>query len=167
MNNMQKNEKGDMYDFKLDGGGSTQVFEGRDYSDKSLRENELATMSGMQFIDPGKRERKAIQAYSETIARQGADDGGAKVQKLPRHLRLNRMDDHQFFNRDRLNELQNEEIRLFDQLVEAGGAPQSGVIGKFVVLPPDLHAEKTQLMAEAFGEWSRVHFNNFIRASAK
>jgi hypothetical protein len=32
------------------------------------QENER--LAGMQFLDPGKRERKAIASYSETIARQ-------------------------------------------------------------------------------------------------
>lgn len=36
-----------------------------------MRQQELNTLSGLSaFIDPGKRERKAIATYSETIARQ-------------------------------------------------------------------------------------------------
>ena len=160
-------EKGDIYDFRLDGGMSTQVFEGKDYSDKNMRVAELNALAGIPFIDPGKRERKAIASYSESIARQAQQDDGDKRQKLPRHLRLNKMEDWQFFDKARLNELQNEEIRLFDLLVEKGEAPQSGNIAKFVVLPPDLQEEKTRLIAEAFGDWTKVHYNNFIRASAK
>jgi SWI/SNF-related matrix-associated actin-dependent regulator of chromatin subfamily A member 5 len=48
-----------------------------------------------------------------------------------------------------------------------GEAPQSGMIGKFVVLPPELQDEKTRLLTEGFGDWTRMHFNNFVRASAK
>lgn len=77
------------------------------------------------------------------------------------------MEDHQFFDRDRLNELQAEETRLFDSLVERGEAPTAGAIAKYIALPPELHEEKTQLIAAAFGDWTKVHFNNFIRASAK
>ena len=164
---LQTADKGDIYDFKLDGGMSTQVFEGKDYSSKSARDAEMMAMAGLAFIDPGKRERKAIATYSETIARQTAADSEDKKQKLPRHLRLNKMEDWQFFDKVRLNELQAEELRLFDILVERGEAPQAGNIGKFVVLPPELHEEKMRLMAEGFGDWTRVHFNNFIRASAK
>ena len=72
------NEKGDMYDFRLDGGMSTQVFEGKDYSDRQMRESELQALAGVQFLDPGKRERKAIQAYSETAPRQ-ENEGTTKV----------------------------------------------------------------------------------------
>eukprot|EP01038_Epipyxis_sp_PR26KG_P008238 gene8238-11148_t len=166
---LQIAQKGDMYDFRLDGGMSTQVFEGKDYSDKNLREQEkeLNALASLQFIDPGKRDRKAIATYSETIARATAAEEADKKQKLPRHLRLNKMEDFQFFDRDRLNELQAEELRLFDLIVERGEAPQAGNVSKFVVLPPQLHEEKTRLLSEAFGEWTRVHFNNFIRATAK
>ena len=163
---LQLAEKGDIYDFKLDGGMSTQVFEGKDYSDKNMRVAEMNAMAGI-FIDPGKRERKAINSYAETIARQTGQEDGDKRQKLPRHLRLNKMEDWQFFDKARLNELQAEEIRLFDQLIDKGEAPQSGNIGKFVILSPDLQEEKTRLIAEAFGDWTRVHFNNFTKASAK
>lgn len=132
-----------------------------------MRQQELNVMAGFGgFIDPGKRERKAIATYSETNPRP-VNEEADKRQKLPRHLRLNKMEDWQFFNKTRLNELQAEEVRLFDLVVERGEAPQSGMIGKFVVLSPELHEEKTQLQAEGFGDWTRVHFNNFIRASAK
>eukprot|EP01035_Chromulina_nebulosa_P022015 gene22015-28499_t len=163
---LQLAEKGDIYDFKLDGGMSTQVFEGKDYANKNMRVAELNAMAGI-FIDPGKRERKAINSYADSTAKQTVQDEGDKRQKLPRHLRLNKMEDWQFFDKARLNELQAEEIRLFDLLLEKGEAPQSGNIGKFVVLSPELQQEKTRLIAEAFGDWTRVHFNNFIKASAK
>ncbi len=77
------------------------------------------------------------------------------------------MEDWQFFDRSRLNELQAEETRLFDQMVERGEAPQSGMISKLIVLPTDLQEEKTRLLAAGFGDWTKNHFNNYIRASAK
>jgi SWI/SNF-related matrix-associated actin-dependent regulator of chromatin subfamily A member 5 len=168
---LQVAEKGDMYDFRLDGGMSTQIFEGKDYSDRSLREQELNNLisSNYLFLDPGKRERKAVVNYSETSTRQVAnkEDGGENKIKLPRHLRLNKMEDWQFYNKTRLNELQAEEIRLFDSLIERGEVPSSGSLGKLVLLPPELHEEKQRLLEEGFGDWTKVHFNNFVRASAK
>eukprot|EP00981_Chlorochromonas_danica_P005429 scaffold1091_cov164-Ochromonas_danica.AAC.52 len=163
---LQLAEKGDMYDFRLDGGMGAQIFEGKDYSDRSSREKNNV-FGSLAFLDPGKRERKVIASYSETAQRSNANDETDKRQKLPRHLRLNKMEDWQFFDKARLNELQAEEIRLFDQLVDRGEAPQSGMIGKFVVLPADLQEEKNRLIAEGFGDWTRVHYNNFVRASAK
>lgn len=159
-------EKGDMYDFRLDGGMSTQVFEGKDYSDKTFREAELNALACLPFIDPGKRERKAVSSYAETIARMGLEEQADKKQKIPRHLRLTKMEDWQFYDRVRLNELHNEEIRLFDIMLEKGEVPTSN-IGKMVVLPPELHDEKTALLNEAFGDWTRVHYNNFVRGAAK
>ena len=165
---LQTAEKGDMYDFKLDGGMATQIYEGVDYSTKAAREQQEAlAFSSLQFIDPGKRDRKPITNYAGAQPRQTAAEDGDKKQKLPRHLRLNKMEDWQFFDKTRLNELQAEEIRLFDLVVERGEAPVAGNITKFVVLPPDLHEEKCGLIAAGFGDWTRVHFNNFIRASAK
>lgn len=159
-------EKGDIYDFRLDGGMSTQVFEGKDYSKKGNRD-EMSEQYNFAYIDPGKRIRTVLNNNNDNVVRQNVVDDADKRQKLPRHLRLNKMEDWQFFNKTRLYELQAEEIRLFDLLVERGEAPQSGTIGKFFVLPPDLQEEKTQLVAAGFGDWTRVQYNNFIRASAK
>lgn len=164
--NLTNSEKGDMYDFRLDGGMTTQVFEGKDYSSKTLREAELSALACLPFIDPGKRERKAVATYAETIARMGMEGDGDKKPKIPRHLRLTKMEDWQFYDRVRLNELHNEELRLFDALIEKGEAPTSNV-GKLMVLPQEQHEEKNRLLAEAFGDWTRVHYNNFIRGAAK
>lgn len=162
---LQAADKGDIYDFRLDGGMGAQMFEGKDYSDRSNRQAD--PLSGLLFLDTGKRERKTVASYSETAIRQPPAEEGEKRQKLPKHLRLGKLEDWQFFNRTRLNELQVDEIRLFDELVDRGEAPQMGFISKLIVLPPELHEEKQRLLAEGFGEWTRVHFNNFIKASAK
>ena len=76
------------------------------------------------------------------------------------------MEDWQFYDRIRLNELHNEELRLFDALVERGEVPTSNV-GKLIILPIEQHEEKTKLLLEAFGDWTRVHYNNFVRGAAK
>lgn len=162
---LQTAEKGDLYDFRLDGGAGTQVFEGKDYSDKSLREN--SHQNSYFFIDTGPRERKTLGSYSETKSNRTTDPNEKKQTKLPRHLRLPKMEDWQFFNRERLTELQEEEVKLFEQLVERGETPQPGTLGKLVLLPSDLHEEKLRLISEAFGDWNKNHFNNFIKASAK
>jgi SWI/SNF-related matrix-associated actin-dependent regulator of chromatin subfamily A member 5 len=169
-NSLEKAEKGDLYDFRLDGGMSTQIFEGKDYSDKSLRDNGNAMFGGISFIDPGKRERKTVTTYNESsnMKAQRPDDGDKKQPKMPRHLRLPpKMDEWQFFNRARLTELQEEELRLFDELIEKGEIPPAGSIAKLILLPQDLHEEKTRLLAEAFGDWNRFHYSNFVKASAK
>jgi SWI/SNF-related matrix-associated actin-dependent regulator of chromatin subfamily A member 5 len=169
---LQTAEKGDMLDFSLDGGLSTQVFEGKDYSDRNFREGEagisgVSSSSNFLFIDPGKRERKSIQTYSDAPAKVSRDEGVPKQRQLPRHLKLPKMDEWQFYDRVRLQEIQDEESRLWESMVERGDPMLQSQISKLVVLPPDLQEEKTALMAQAFGDWSRMHYSNFIKASAK
>lgn len=163
---MKDADKGDMYDFRLDGGMGTQMFEGKDYSDRSMREAHKAdALNAFNFIDTGKRERKQLVSnYAEgTKTTENTED---RKLKMPRHLRLPKMEDFQFFDRARLIELSEEESRLFDKMVERGEV-QGTTISKLVVLPPELHEEKLRLISEAFGDWTRVHYNSLIRGSAK
>jgi SWI/SNF-related matrix-associated actin-dependent regulator of chromatin subfamily A member 5 len=168
---LQTAEKGDLFDFRMDGGMSTQVFEGKDYSDRNLREEEKfgSAASSFFFIDPGKRERKTIVNYSDSsaVAKAARGDDSNKQRQLPRHLKLPKMDDFQFYDRGRLTQLQEEETRLWEQMIERGDPALSQTISKIVVLPPDLQEEKLRLLGEAFGDWSRLHYTNFVKASAK
>lgn len=160
---MKASEKGDLYDFRLDGGMSTQVFEGKDYSDRGFRESEKEAM-GAIWIDTGKRERKNVYPEAPQKLTENADD---RRLKLPRHLRLTKMDDFQFFDRARLNELSEEESRIFDQMVERGEITSSTIMRDVVVLPPALHEEKQRLLTDAFADWTRPLYNSFIKASSK
>ena len=162
---LKVNDKGDMYDFRLDGGMGTQVFEGKDYSDRSMREAAKEAMMQFAFIDTGKRERKVIANYAETNTKATDNTDDRKI-KMPRHLRLPKMEDYQFFDKARLLELSEEENRLFDKMIERGEVSTQQV-SKLTVLPPELHEQKQRLIGEAFGDWTRVHYNSFIRASAK
>ncbi len=168
---LQVNEKGDMLDFKLDGGTNTQVFEGTDYSMAAQREREkennaMFPLAGM-FIDPGKRERKTVATYSDSMSRMVEETAADKRPKLPRHLRLPKMEDWMFFNRERLTDLSIMENEIFEKKVDDGLTLVVGQISQMVVLSPELHAEKQKLLKEGFGDWTKVHFNNFLRASAK
>jgi hypothetical protein len=164
---MQIADKGDLYDFRLDGGTGAQMFEGKDYSDRAMRESGALSLG---FIDTGPRERKPIVNYSEGTLVKGArpaDTGEKKQPKMPRHLRLPKMEDWQFYDRERLQDLQDEEARLFDQLVERGELPPAGSISKLVLLDVESHEEKNNLLAQGFGDWNRYHYSNFVKASAK
>ena len=161
---LQVADKGDMYDFRLDGGLKTQEFDGVDYSDKSIREQERA-FNSLAFIDTGKRDRKMVTTYAENVARQpkeGAEEGRPK---MPRSMRLPKMEDWQFYNRERLNELQSIEASLFDQLVEKGELPQS--TRDMQLLTPELQEEKNRLLDEGFSAWSKPMHNAFLKASAR
>jgi len=120
-------EKGDLLDFKLDGGTSVQTFEGVDYSSNALAqakaENEL-----LGILDMGKRERKTVGNYNENTlyqqqiaALQGKVATQAKkrkVIKLPKHLRLPRMEEWQMYDREALFKIQEEEETAFRALPE-------------------------------------------------
>lgn len=166
-------EKGDMYDFRLDGGMKAQEFDGVDYSDRNARDAEAAALAQLAFIDPGKRERKIVSSYAENVQSKGGgpelDADGKKIQKIPRHLRLPRMEEWQFFNRSRLEELHAIELKIFEGMIENNTvpAPNSGTLSKLVLLDPQLHSEKEKLLADGFREWSKQTFNAFIKASAR
>merc|ERR1711871_1384518 len=163
--NLADAEKGDMYDFRLDGGMSSQVFDGKDYSNKPSREKDSLVTMQMQFLDTGKRERKAISSYSETIARMSADQGGQR--KLPKHLKLPKMEDFQFYNKKRLQELSDTELAMFEAKCEDPDYPPHGMLTKLIVLPADLMAEKERLISEGYANWNKLMFSAFVRACGK
>jgi SWI/SNF-related matrix-associated actin-dependent regulator of chromatin subfamily A member 5 len=191
-------EKGDMLDFKLDGGGfSAQTFEGVDYAKAAQAQAEM-----LGVLDIGKRERRTV-AYNETHLYQqqiAAIQGSKKKQKkrelkLPKSLRLPRMEEWQMYQRGSLQKLQEEEEVAFKalpeeqqklatqkaqpptegvELTEANGEeekPATEETTEPFELPPMLseerQAEKDNLLAEGFSDWTRQNYSAFIRASAK
>mmetsp|Transcript_11483 Transcript_11483/g.18741 ORF Transcript_11483/g.18741 Transcript_11483/m.18741 type:complete len:1481 (+) Transcript_11483:112-4554(+) len=166
-------DKGDMYDFSFDGSLGTQEFEGVDYSDKATRGGQTGIQSdgyaSFGFIETGPRERKAIINYSDGTSMRSQAGGTAdkKQPKIPRHLRLPKMEDWQFFNRERLQELQDEENELFDKLVDKDEIPSNAMLSKLVLLDDEKQAEKQTLLDEAFGDWNRYHYTSFVKASGK
>jgi SWI/SNF-related matrix-associated actin-dependent regulator of chromatin subfamily A member 5 len=77
------------------------------------------------------------------------------------------MEEWQFYNRARLNALQEEETKIWEGLVERNDPATTTNVSKIVVLPPELMEEKQRLLADAFGDWTRLHYTNFVKASAK
>mmetsp|Transcript_24578 Transcript_24578/g.50608 ORF Transcript_24578/g.50608 Transcript_24578/m.50608 type:complete len:1255 (-) Transcript_24578:97-3861(-) len=118
---LQAAQKGDMLDFKLDGGLSAQTFEGVDYSDAKNAQFQ-AEMLGI--MDMGKRERRTVaynenQLYQQQVAQQGSAPPKKKQKKdikLPRMLRLPRLEEWQMFDRDALYALQEAEEQAFRAL---------------------------------------------------
>lgn len=187
-------DKGDMLDFKLDG-GSVQTFEGVDYSG-SLQARAQAEMLSM--FDLGKRERKEAN-YNESNmyqrqlrALQGGPSKPKKKKKirLPKAVRLPRMEEWQMYDRETLQAIQDEEEQAFKALPEevqkratAKPAPQSESVDPTegedgeptspdepFVLPPLLteerQAQKEKLLSEGFSTWNRVHYQKFWKGSA-
>ncbi len=119
---LQEAQKGDMLDFKLDGGISAQTFEGVDYSDAKTAQFQEDILG---IIDMGKRERRTVaynenQLYMQQMAQQGATQPKKKKQKkeikLPRTMRLPRLEEWQMFDRTALNAIQEVEEQAFRAL---------------------------------------------------
>lgn len=123
-------EKGDLLDFKLDGGGNMQTFEGVDYSKQDFAQAKAAQEQAelLGILDMGKRERRTVANYNEDqlYRQQIASNQQPKKKvekkkkevKLPRHLKLPRLDEWQMFDRKALNSLQEEEEMNFRNLSE-------------------------------------------------
>ena len=194
---LSKNEKGDLLDFRLDGGISSQEFEGVDYSDKvcsivlvgsflfrlpfaSIPLNYiLMTFSLLQALRDhlrmlaansiGKRERKPPPtSYNPIIhSKKSMTINNEKI-KLPRNLRIPNMEDHHFYNRERLLELGKLEFETYATLRELGQLPPKEYVERArTLLPPEMAQEKLELLDEGFGSWTRTEYFHFVKANAK
>lgn len=121
---LQTADKGDLLDFKFDG-SSVSTFEGVDYSASALAQAKAeAAMLGI--LDIGKRERKEANynensLYQKQIAALGVGQQKPKKKKLirlPKELRLPRMEEWQLYDRDTLLKIQEEEEAAFKELPE-------------------------------------------------
>jgi len=162
---IQKAEKGDLLDFRLDGGLSAQTFEGIDYSDKELR-NQLRLLAADSM---GKRERRAPPTnYNPIIEPKKSMVLNNERVKLPKSLRLPSMEDHHFYNRERLLELDKMEFQTYATLREIGQLPPMQYINsQRTLLPPELAQEKIELLDEGFGTWTRTQFFQFVKCLSK
>ena len=200
---LQAAEKGDMLDFKLDGGTSVQTFEGIDYSSNALAQAKAETEL-LGILDMGKRERKTVANYNENMlyqqqiaALQGKvvkERKKKKGIKLPKHLRLPRMEEWQMYDKEALSKIQEEEEKAFRELPEEqqkmavtkkkDEVEQEGAEGTTAneseektepevpfELPPllseETKSEKTRLLSEGFSDWRRHEYSAFVKASAR
>ena len=89
---LKVHDKGDMYDFRLDGGMTSQMYQGVDYSDKNQRDAEKEPQGRLflPFVDPGKRERLVIASYSDDALKGILEDDPEEKKKpyLPKHMRI-------------------------------------------------------------------------------
>lgn len=162
---IQNAEKGDLMDFRLDGGVSAQTFEGVDYSDRELRE-QLRLLAANSM---GKRERRPPPTEYNPIMHQKKSMviNNAKI-KLPKTLRLPQMEDHQFYNRERLLDLGRIEFETYATLREAKKLPPREYIESVrSLLPDEVADEKGELLDEGFGNWSRSQFFHFVKCNGK
>ena len=170
---LKANDKGDLYDFRLDGGMKSQSYMGVDYSDKTQREAEKGSvepqgMLFLPFVDPGKRERKQVVNYTDDALHGILEDDPKDKKKpyLPKHMRIPKMEDWQFYNKKRLREIHRIEVDAWMHLMNTNQLPLVGLC-HVQVLTPEMIEEKKELIAEGFGTWSKPQFSSFLRGSAK
>jgi SLIDE len=88
--------------------------------------------------------------------------------KLPKSLRLPPMEDHHFFNRERLIELGKLEFETYATLRELGQLPAKDYVERArTLLPPELGQEKIELLDEGFGGWTKTQYYHFVKACSK
>jgi len=162
---IQKADKGDLLDFRLDGGIATQTFEGIDYSDKELRDH----LRMLAADSMGKRERRPPpKDYQPIIQSKKSMFVNNKKIKLPKTLRIPSMEDHHFYNRERLLELGKLEFETYAHLREVGQLPPREILEhKRSLLPGELAQEKIELLDEGFGDWTKSQCYLFVKANAK
>jgi hypothetical protein len=162
---IQKKDKGNLLDFRLDAGISAQTFEGVDYSDKELRDH----LRMLAANTVGKRERRPPPtSYNPIIHTKKSMVVNNRRIKLPKCLRIPQMEDHQFYNRERLLDLGRLEFETYAALREAGQLPPKEVMERQrTLLEGELGQEKLELVAEGFGDWSRSQYYHFVKACAK
>ncbi len=136
-----------------------------DYSDAELRK-QLRLLAADSM---GKRDRRPPPTtYNAVMQPTKSMVIKDRKIKLPPSLRLPSMEDHQFFNRERLLELSQLEFEMFAQLKELGKLPPREYINeKRTLLPDELATEKLELLEEGFGNWTRSQFFHFVKASTK
>ncbi|TMW56088.1 hypothetical protein Poli38472_008736 [Pythium oligandrum] len=162
MKKLQTHDKGDLLDFKLDG-GTLQTHDGIDYSNEKERQEELKRLAEAEFARTlaegmGKRERRAVVRQ---VAPSSDGKRNTKGKQLPKVLRLPRMEEWQFFNRRRLLELHD---------IECGNYEQAKIELEKPPLPPhaqylgdDELQEKEALLREGFGDWNKPQYFLFIK----
>jgi hypothetical protein len=96
---------------------------------------------------------------------QQANASGPRRVKLPRHMRLPKMEDWQFFDTARLSELHNLEEKAYATMKANKELPHVGLGGKLQVLSDELQEEKERLLHEGKADWTRSHFSSFVKVS--
>ena len=188
---LQNADKGDLLDFKLDGGLSAQTFEGVDYSAESAALAKAAQAEFLTIMDIGKRERNQVANYNENrlyqqqiAALQGPPKPKKKkVFRLPKPMRLPRLEEWQMYDRTSLLKIQEEEENAFralpeeqqkwanmkpadrETLVDESGNPVHFDLP--ALLSEEQEAAKQELLKGGFSDWERHHYTAFIKGSAK
>jgi len=156
--------------FQLDGGGDQKdVYEFEDEEEDTgdfLDPETLKVVMSANWVDPPKRERKKnyneLEYYRKAMS-SGPKSSGPRIPKIPK------MEDYQFFDQARINELYEKEAiyltsEFHRQPVEEGAKPDPHAPQP---LTEEEREERDTLLGEGFSAWSKRDFNNFLRGCEK
>ena len=177
MNKLSEAEKGDMLDFKLDGGMNAQTFEGQDYSAEGRR-LQAPVIDKMLLLEEEcatQRVRKPVANYNEAKMglAYGDQDRPKKPKKpkskLPEALRVPAMQPWMFYQAPRLLEIHQLEEQQFVAQQESGAlTPEAAqTVTTEQLLGAEVAHEKAKLLAEGFPKWHRQLYADFVRALVK
>merc|ERR1712146_432326 len=152
-----------------DGGMNAQQFEGQDFSRKAQAQKDGNIYKSFLHIDLGKRERKVRSNLNENalLSEQAKPRKLSNKQtKLPKQFRLGKTEDPwMFYNHVRLHQIQLMEEKAYKDLKLKGEVPDDPT--EMRLLPYEVAQEKEELLKEGFGDWTKYHYQNFIKSCAK
>ncbi|TDH68613.1 hypothetical protein CCR75_000467 [Bremia lactucae] len=163
---MQAHDKGDLLDFKLDGGGC-QNHDGIDYSNEKERQEELKRLADAELARQmaegiGKRERRTVHRHSHVSLES---KHRTKQKQLPKVLRLPRLDEWQFYNRKRLIEIHEIERANYELAKLEMEKPPLPPHAQY--LTEEEFKEKKQLLSEGFSDWNKPQFFLYVKLLAR
>jgi SWI/SNF-related matrix-associated actin-dependent regulator of chromatin subfamily A member 5 len=164
---LQTDDKGDMLDFKLDGGQYTQTFEGINYADRNKQDlDALKTAATVSSLEgPGERKKSAYNAQAVVNAQEyQAREAAKKKHPVPPKHRMPRLDDWAFLDVTRLEEIGKVETDAFTALLDDQAAYKAAT--ETGVLDATVAAEKKKLLEAGFRHWTKERFMQWRRLSA-
>lgn len=171
--------------FTMDGGINAYDYEEQKEPDNTDQVQQLKALMGANWVEPAERKRKRIASYAENeFYRQvvqkreyGPRQGGPRVARMPV------LQDFQFFNIKRIQELYEKE-NAFEAHKAAmaqkeAAARQQGASEEVIAkelepkdddpqpLSEDELKEREELLQEGFSNWTKKDFTAFIKANEK
>lgn len=142
--------------------------------DEPLEGIDIKAMIGANWVDPPKRERKKNYNETEYYRKAFLPPGGSKTSG-PRLPKMPKMEDYQFFDTIRIQELCDSEAEYLTYDYQRAQTIEQNASAAVPVPPPpeDPGApkqltevekeERERLLTEGFNNWSKRDFNNFVR----
>eukprot|EP00916_Digyalum_oweni_P009359 GHVL01015781.1.p1 GENE.GHVL01015781.1~~GHVL01015781.1.p1 ORF type:complete len:1001 (-),score=230.73 GHVL01015781.1:13-3015(-) len=146
-------------DFTSDGGMNVYEFEGTDYSESRKIADRSAWLQMGQMMPVEDNKRKSRQIVKM--------EGKAREAKLmvPKSLRLPPMFDWQFYQKNRLEELQTKELNYQRDEHKRMRDAVPGSVDTSNALTNEERDEKERLLTEGFSDWTKKDLHNFLRGA--